>query len=146
MIDELIWERLILHNCRLLHLLRTSNAQEASDAWIWQTVSMSYLPCPANPFPDTEVHKHPGDGQCYCQWHSNLAWFFQAIGHFMYIAPTRSERSTMRPLYTQKKISMQQRSLLYVSLGCKQGTLKLCCCEAKQSSQYLTPKTPQLHW
>ncbi len=65
-------------------LLGPSTALEVLDTQIWQT---SYLPCPANPFPDTEVHKDPGDGQCYCQWHSKLAWFFQAIGHFMHVAP-----------------------------------------------------------
>lgn len=62
----------------------TNIAKEVLDIKFWL---MSYLPCPANPFPDTEVHKDPGNGQCYCQWHSNLAWFFQAIGHFMHVAP-----------------------------------------------------------
>lgn len=53
----------------------------------WIPKSLSYLPCPANPFPDTEVHKDPGDGQRYRQVHSNLAWCFQAIGHVVHVAP-----------------------------------------------------------
>lgn len=72
---------------------------EAMLDWIPQVWQMSYLPCPANPFPDTEVHKDPGDGQCYCQWHSNLAWFFQAIGHFMHVAPV-SQSKQQQDYYT----------------------------------------------
>lgn len=59
--------------------MRTPGGEELSNT--------SYLPGPANPFPDTEVDEDPGDGQCYCQRHSKLAWFFQAIGHFMHVAP-----------------------------------------------------------
>lgn len=58
----------------------------------------------------------------------------------------KSERATMRLLYTHRE--MQQRRLFflffYVSRGGMQDTLKLCC--LWKTSQYLTPKTPALHW
>lgn len=97
-------------------------------------LSTSYLPCPANPFPDTEVHKDPCDGQRYCQWHSDLAWFFQALGHFMHVAPA-SQSQQQQDHYTHTHARTHratceraaEEALVYVSQGCMQDTLKLCC-------------------
>lgn len=69
----------------------------------------SYLPCPANPFPDAEVDQDPGDGQRYCQWHSELAWFFQAVGQLMHVAPA-SQSEQQRDCYPQR----ERRRLTYL--------------------------------
>lgn len=124
-------------------LLGTSITKEVLDTAIWQT---SYLPCPANPFPDTEVHKNPGDGQRDRQWHSKLAWFFQAIGHFMHVAPASQSEQQGRLLYTQGHKHAAEEAVFYVSQGCMQDTLKRCCFESKrnQSISYSQNSTTEL--
>lgn len=140
MTDQVILDWLILHSCYIL--LFTGN-QHHKRGLIWQT---SYLPCPANPFPDTEVHKDPGDGQRDRQWHSKLAWFFQAIGHFMHVAPASQSEQQGRLLYTQGHKHAAEEAVLYVSQGCMQDTLKLCCFESKrnQSISYSQNSTTAL--
>lgn len=75
--------------------------------------SASYLPCPANPLPDTEVHEDPRDGQRYRQRHSDLAWFLQAVGHFMHVAPASQSKQqddyNTHSLAEGKRVSVQQR-------------------------------------
>lgn len=88
----------------------------------------SYLPRPANPFPNTEVDEDPGDGQSYCQWHSDLAWFFQAVGHLMHVEPL-SQSSNDR-----EKSNMQHWRLILIKL------------REAENGQYLTPRTPPQHW
>lgn len=53
-----------------------------------------YLSCPTHTFPDTKVDQDPCDGQCYCQWHSDLPWFFQAIRKLMHI-PSKGHRKAL---------------------------------------------------
>lgn len=61
----------------------------------------SYLPCPANSFPDAEVDQDPGDGQRDGQGHPELAWFFQAVGQLMHVAPA-SGSEQQRDYYPQR--------------------------------------------
>lgn len=100
-------------------LLLIGNQHSKRGLWIPKSGKLSYLPCPANPLPDTKVHKDPGDGQCYCQRHSNLAWFFQAIGHFMHVAPVKSEQATRRLLYTQGNKHAAEEAVMYHGDACR---------------------------
>lgn len=74
----------------------------------------SYLARPANPLPDTEVHQDPGDGQRDGQRRSDLAWFFQAVGQLMHVAPA-SQSEQQQDYYPPR----ERRRLPYLWDACR---------------------------
>lgn len=97
----------------------------------------SYLSRPANPLPDAEVHQDPGDGQRYRQRHSNLAWFFQAVGQLMHVAPANQSKQ-QRDYYPQR----ERRRPTYLGDAC--GALKLGL-RSQSKSKTINIVLPKLH-